>query len=80
MPLQGTTPVIRAILRILAKVHIETLATQAALIGISPESFQVLEQTREAIRALWKPVLDSLDESTPDSLEDMLRNFEGPLQ
>jgi hypothetical protein len=74
------TSVSRGILRVVANAIIEISATQAVLALVNPEAVLALEPTRAAIREQWKSILDSLGESTPESIQDMLLKFEGRIQ
>lgn len=74
------TPIVRALLRMIANLSIDNAATQSVILLCSAEAASALVPTRDAIRRQWKPILDSLEQSTPESVEDMLRKFEGPVQ
>jgi hypothetical protein len=72
--------VMRSLMRMTANSLIENAATQAAIVLVAPDVIQAIGPAREAIRKQWQPVLDSLAESTPESLEDIFQRFEGPIQ
>jgi hypothetical protein len=72
--------VMRSLMRMTAIALIENAATQAAIVLVAPDVIQAIGPAREAIRKQWQPILDSLAESTPESLEDIFQRFEGPIQ
>jgi hypothetical protein len=74
------TPIIRALLRMIVNLSIENTATQSVILLHSPEAALALDPTRVAIQQQWQPILDNLEKSTPESVEDILRKFEGPVQ
>jgi hypothetical protein len=74
------TPIVRALLRMIANLSIDNAATLSVILLYSAEAASALGPTRDAIRRQWKPILDSLEQSTPESIEEMLRKFEGPAQ
>ena len=39
-----------------------------------------IQMARQKTQEDWKPILDRLDQSDPDSLLDILRKFSGPVQ
>ncbi len=75
-------PIVRSIMRMVAHSLIESIAIQTAVIAYThdPSFAEQVETAREAVRETWRPILDSLEQSTPESLGDILRKFEGPLQ
>jgi hypothetical protein len=73
----------RCLMRIVATALIENEATQAVMMALDPDKPQValafLAARREA-QNKWQPLLDRVSEATPDSIDDILRKFEGPMQ
>jgi ribosomal protein S19E (S16A) len=74
-------PIVRSIMRMVAHSLIESIAIQTAVIAYTQDaSFaEQVETARDAVREIWRPILDSLEQSTPQSLADILREFEGPI-
>jgi hypothetical protein len=75
--------IVRTLLRLSANAAIEMQATQSVLMALDRDKPQValsLVAARETARNHCNDVLDRLEEATPDSLDDMLRRFEGPIQ
>lgn len=72
--------VCRRLLRMIAHAQIENDITRAAMLKGDPQFVRDLASVRAEVQERWKPALDSLAEATPDSLDDILRKFEGPVQ
>jgi predicted nucleic acid-binding OB-fold protein len=73
----------RSLMRAVADALVENEATQAVMMAQDPDkpsiALAILDARKEA-RRKWQPLLDRISEATPDSFEDILRKFDGPLQ
>jgi len=65
---------------IFAKLMIEVQTLQGLWIAQNPNGRPAFDLTRGMIQKDWQPLLDSLGQSTPESLIDMLQKFEGTVQ
>jgi hypothetical protein len=73
--------VTRCLMRMNANAMIEIEAVRNVLLEMDPiQVAQRILPARDQARKHWKPLLDTISEAAPDSLEDILRKFEGPVQ
>lgn len=77
---QQITEMFKTVLRVVANIAIENDTLKTVLVLYSPQAALAIPQTREVVQKRWQPILDNLAESTPESLVDILQNFEGPVQ
>jgi hypothetical protein len=66
--------------RVIANATIEVQTLMAVTVLYSPAAALAIAPTRKAVREKWQPFLDSLGQSTPETLVDMLQKFEGSVQ
>jgi hypothetical protein len=70
----------KSVSRTLVHLAIENETLMAVTVLHSQTAALAIPATREVIRQRWKPVLDNLEQTTPDSIEDMLLKYKGPVQ
>jgi hypothetical protein len=73
-------PVVRGLVRVVAESLIQTTALQVAMKTTFAAFGEHLESAQSVVREDWKPLLDSLEGVSPDSLLNILLKFEGPPQ
>lgn len=73
--------VVRSLIRMNAQTMIELDAVRNVLLLLDPTRVALaITPAREQAQTAWKGFLERIDRTAPDSLEDMLRKFEGPPQ
>ena len=72
--------VMRNLLRLVVNGHIETQALRLVLAQEGLIDANRMEMARMDVRRMLKPVLEKLESAEVQTIEDLLRSFEGPVQ